>query len=133
MRISDWSSDVCSSDLVFLTVLDYRLGDRVHEAPSEQQLLALIFILQVEHRWRWRQARQIDHQQWLGQLEGRHERRLGLGGRLPELPQRGLGVDRDIKVRTTRLLHATCTLILDWMCSHPLVARPTAHPPSLYT
>src|SRR3546814_12222765 len=67
---------------VFLTVLDYRLGDRVHEAPSEQQLLALIFVLQVEHRWRWRQARQIDHQQWLGQLEGRHERRLGLGGRL---------------------------------------------------
>src|SRR3546814_15989409 len=60
---------------VFLTVLDYRLGDRVHEAPSEQQLLALIFVLQVEHRWRWRQARQIDHQQWLGQLEGRHERR----------------------------------------------------------
>src|SRR3546814_12280682 len=87
MRISDWSSDVCSSDLVFLTVLDYRLGDRVHEAPSEQQLLALIFVLQVEHRWRWRQAREIDHQQWLGQLEGRHERRLGLGGRLPDIPQ----------------------------------------------
>src|SRR3546814_17369542 len=60
---------------VFLTVLDYRLGDRVHEAPSEQQLLALIFVLQVEHRWRWRQARQIDHQQWLGQLDGRNERK----------------------------------------------------------
>src|SRR3546814_3398729 len=37
MRISDWSSDVCSSDLIMLHGLNVREPDRSHLAPPNQR------------------------------------------------------------------------------------------------
>src|SRR3546814_12731433 len=34
MRISDWSSDVCSSDLYRADIVDMKLGDVTHNCPS---------------------------------------------------------------------------------------------------
>src|SRR3546814_13285694 len=41
MRISDWSSDVCSSDLAQLLVARYDSHPRGHEEPGRQAALAI--------------------------------------------------------------------------------------------
>src|SRR3546814_10834017 len=47
MRISDWSSDVCSSDLLLATDIDHH--DRVHEVTRHQLLHQQLFF-DVDHQ-----------------------------------------------------------------------------------
>src|SRR3546814_11999650 len=71
MRISDWSSDVCSSDLIDV---DRRVGDRVQLDVAHQDVVAVLADLDVVEMRQLRRIledpeeslpRDVNHQTWL--------------------------------------------------------------------
>src|SRR3546814_20209107 len=75
MRISDWSSDVCSSDLIEneKTELEARVADRVRDAERAQAEILERLAIASDYR----DDETGDHTRRVGDLSGRLANRLG--------------------------------------------------------
>src|SRR3546814_6494576 len=89
MRISDWSSDVCSSDLVKVERRDV-LAERKDEAAAKVTFREAARQYHAENKAAWKSA--VYARQWLASLENHAFTKLG------DIPTGGIG-DR----KSTRL------------------------------
>src|SRR3546814_3446189 len=79
MRISDWSSDVCSSDLIIDSVLDFDVASGRTAYGSAQAMIAYVKAEGLKIEWLLETHAHADHLSAAPYLQERLGGRLGIG------------------------------------------------------